>query len=548
METTDKSEPYGGLTGNDLLRNARYNKGTAFTAEEREKYKLEGLLPPVCDDIELQHKRVMSQIDRKKEDIDVYLYLMALQERNETLFFKTLMEDPVRFVPIVYDPVVGQACLEFSDIYRAKAGMYVSLNDKGKVKDVLRNWPVKDIRFICISTGGRILGLGDLGANGMGIPIGKLQLYTACAAIPPDCLLPLILDCGTENLHLLEDPFYIGLRQHRPSTEILDALVEEFVEAVQEVFPQCCIHFEDWKGTDAIRILARYKEKVCCYNDYIQGTAAVGLAGVMGALRITGGDIKDQKVLMFGAGSAGLGIADILSKAIQDAGKSKEEADSQIAMFDVNGLLVKSRTDLSPSQIIYAKDMAETKDLVQAIDSFKPNILIGVSTVGKAFTQDVIEAMCKYNERPVIFALSNPTEHAECNATEAYTWSKGKAVFAGGIPYDPVEYEGKTFYPGQANNYYCFPGLSLAVYATHPKLITDAFWLEACKALADMLTPDEKEKGMVFPPQKDILEISYNIAVRVAKVAFDSGLATVGRPQDIAEWIKGMLYKPEYDK
>ena len=463
METTDKSEPYGGLTGNDLLRNARYNKGTAFTAEEREKYKLEGLLPPVCDDIELQHKRVMSQIDRKKEDIDVYLYLMALQERNETLFFKTLMEDSVRFVPIVYDPVVGQACLEFSDIYRAKAGMYVSLNDKGKVKDVLRNWPVKDIRFICISTGGRILGLGDLGANGMGIPIGKLQLYTACAAIPPDCLLPLILDCGTENLHLLEEPFYSGLRQHRPSTERLDALVEEFAEAVQEVFPQCCIHFEDWKGTDAIRILARYKEKVCCYNDDIQGTAAVGLAGVMGALRITGGDIKDQKVLMFGAGSAGLGIADILSKAIQDAGKSKEEADSQIAMFDVNGLLVKSRTDLSPSQIIYAKDMAETKDLVQAIDSFKPNILIGVSTVGKAFTQDVIEAMCKYNERPVIFALSNPTEHAECNATEAYTWSKGKAVFAGGIPYDPVEYEGKTFYPGQANNYYCFPGLSLAV-------------------------------------------------------------------------------------
>ena len=228
--------------------------------------------------------------------------------------------------------------------------------------------------------------------------------------------------------------------------------------------------------------------------------------------------------------------------------RSKEEADSQIAMFDVNGLLVKSRMDLSPSQIIYAKDMAETKDLVQAIDSFKPNILIGVSTVGKAFTQDVIEAMCKYNERPVIFALSNPTEHAECNATEAYTWSKGKAVFAGGIPYDPVEYEGKTFYPGQANNYYCFPGLSLAVYATHPKLITDAFWLEACKALADMLTPDEKEKGMVFPPQKDILEISYNIAVRVAKVAFDSGLATVGRPQDIAEWIKGMVYKPEYDK
>ena len=544
MDKKDVSQLH--LTGVSLLRNARYNKGTAFTAEERKKYKLEGLLPPVIEDIELQLQLVLSQLKEKEQDIDRYIYLIQLLDRNETLFFKTLMHDPAYFVPIVYDPVVGQACLEFSDIYRDRAGMYISLKDKGHIKEILRNWDEKDVRFICISTGGRILGLGDLGANGMGIPLGKLQLYTACAAIPPNQLLPLLLDCGTENERLLNDPYYIGLRQHRPTSEVLDALVEEFVEAVQEVFPKCCIHFEDWKGTDAIRELARYKDKVCCYNDDIQGTAAVVLAGMMGALKIKGGELKDQRVLMFGAGSAGIGISNMLCSAMQTDGLSKEDAINRVSMFDVNGLLESTRTDLSDSQKIYAHNYTPTKDLVKAIQEIKPTILIGVSTVGKAFTQEVVEAMSTLNERPVIFALSNPTEHAECTATEAYEWSKGQVIYAAGIPFDPVTYNGQTFYPGQANNYYCFPGVSLAIYATQPKLVTDAFWIEAAKALADLLTDEEKSKGMVFPPQKAILDVSFNIATRVAAVAFDSGMARVKKPEDVNNWIKSMLYTPEY--
>lgn len=534
------------LTGNGLLRDAHYNKGTAFTAEERERYNLEGLLPPVIDTIDFQQKRVLNHLDSKKTDIDRYIYLMGLLDRNETLFFRTLMSDPVRFVPIVYDPVVGQACLEFSEIYRNKAGMYISLKDKGNIKNVLKNWPEKNVRFICISTGGRILGLGDLGANGMGIPLGKLQLYTACAAIPPEGLLPLLLDCGTENETLLDDPFYIGVRQHRPSAEVLDELVEEFVEAVQELFPDCCIHFEDWKGTDAIRILARYKDKVCCYNDDIQGTAAVSLAGIMGALKIAESDLKDQRILLFGAGSAGIGISNMICKALQHEGLSEAEAVSRISLFDINGLIESGRTDLSDSQRLYAHQMQPTKVLTDAINAIKPTILIGVSTVGKAFTKDVLEAMAAHNAHPIVFALSNPTEHAECTAAEAYEWTDGKVIYAAGIPFDPVSYNGFTYYPGQANNYYCFPGVSLAIYATNPKLITDQFWVEAANALADQLTADEKAKRMVFPPQKDILEVSFNIAVRVAQYAFDSGLARVERPADIVSWIKNMQYKPDY--
>ena len=546
METPETAPLPAHLTGNALLRDARYNKGTAFTAEERKAYKIEGLLPPVIDTLEFQQKRVLNHIDTKKSDLDRYIYLMGLLDRNETLFYKTLMSDPVRFVPIVYDPVVGEACMEFSEIYRNKAGMYVSIKDKGHIKQVLSNWPEKDVRFICVSTGGRILGLGDLGANGMGIPLGKLQLYTACAAVPPKGLLPVLLDCGTENERLLNDPFYIGLRQHRPSTDVLDEVVKEFVEAVQELYPNCCLHFEDWKGTDAIRVLANYKDKVCCYNDDIQGTAAVSLAGIMGALRISGGQLKDQRILMFGAGSAGIGISNMICTALQRDGLTDQEAISRITLFDVNGLIETSRTDLTESQKKYAHQMKASKDLVEVIKTVKPTILIGVSTVGKAFTQEVLAEMAANNEHPIVFALSNPTEHAECSATEAYEWTNGKVIYAAGIPFDPVTYEGNTYYPGQANNYYCFPGVSLGAYATNPKLITDEVWVAASKALAEQLTPAEKAKRMVFPPQSDILKVSFHIAVRVAEYIFDNGLARAERPRDIPAWIKSLQYKPDY--
>ncbi|MDO5607470.1 MAG: NAD-dependent malic enzyme [Capnocytophaga sp.] len=536
------------LKGNALLQDARLNKGTAFTAEERQKLGIEGLVPPVIETIDDQLKRVNLHLSTKKTGLEQYIYLTNLLDRNETLFFKTLMSDPARFVPIMYDPVVGEACSKFSEIYRDNNGMYISLKDKGNIKNILKNWEGKDIRFICVSSGGRILGLGDLGANGMGIPLGKLQLYTACAAIPPDGLLPLLLDSGTDNQTLLDDEFYIGLRKNRPSTEELDEFVEEFVQAVQEVFPKCCIHFEDWKGTDAIRLLAKYKDRILCYNDDIQGTGAVSVAGVYGALNIINQKLTDQSVLFLGAGSAGIGIANMIVEAMKLEGISEAEAITKINHFDVNGLVESSRTDLSPEQRRFAKNNAPTKSFAEAVNTLKPSIIIGVSTIGKAFTQEVVEAMAKHNERPIIFALSNPTEHAECSAEEAYQWSGGRAVYCAGVPFDEVKIGEKTFYPGQANNYYCFPGVSLAIYATQPTRVTDALWIESAKALSQLLTPEEKAKGMVFPPQSDILNVSLEVAVKVSEAIFDAGLARVERPSDIKAWIKTMLYNPVYQE
>jgi malate dehydrogenase (oxaloacetate-decarboxylating)(NADP+) len=543
MEEQQKSHQ-----GTELLHDPHLNRGTAFSALDRQQLKLEGLLPAVIEGIDDQIQRVTKHLSLKPNDLERYIYMIGLLDRNETLFYKVLMSDPARFVPIMYDPTVGEACLKFSDIYRRNAGMYITIEDKGRVKDILRNWPEKDVRFICVSTGGRILGLGDLGANGMGIPLGKLQLYTACAAVPPNNLLPLLLDCGTDNEKLLKDPLYIGLRRRRPEADELDEFVQEFVDAVQEVFPACCIHFEDWKGTDAIRLLKRYKDKICCFNDDIQGTAGVALAGLIGAMNITGEKLSQQRVLMFGAGSAGIGIANMISSGMQAEGLSNSDALSRINMFDVNGLLTKDRTDLSAEQTVYAADSHPTKDLVEAIRAVKATVLIGVSTVGKTFTREVVQAMTEQTERPVIFALSNPTEHAECSAQEAYEWSEGKAIFAAGVPFDEVTYKGKVFIPGQANNYYLYPGVSLGIYAVKPKRIPDALWIEGARALADLVTPEQKEKGMVFPPQKDILAISAAVAERVAKKAFEKGLAQEKQPKDLGTFIRELQYHPDYSE
>jgi len=512
-------------SGVDRLRDPQLNKGTAFSTVERRALQLEGLLPAVVENIDSQVQRVMNHLELKPNDLERYIYMTGLLDRNETLFFKVLMSDPTRFVPIMYNPTVGEACLKFSDIYRRNGGMYITIADRGKIKDILRNWPEKDVRFICVSTGGRILGLGDLGANGMGIPLGKLQLYTACAGVPPDKLLPILLDCGTDNEQLLDNPLYIGIRRFRPEVAELDAFVQEFVDAVQDVYPECCIHFEDWKGVDAIRLLKKYKEKICCYNDDIQGTAGVALAGLIGAMNITEGKLREQRILIFGAGSAGIGIANMTTAALRDEGLTYDDAVSRIAMVDAGGLLTKGRKDLSEDQLIYAKNCEPVKDLLNTIHLLKPTVLIGVSTVGKAFTRDVIRAMTEQTGRPGIFALSNPTDHAECSATEAYEWSDGKAVFAAGVPFDEVKIGDKLFIPGQANNFYLFPGVSLGIYAAMPKIVPDALWIEAARTLGSLLTPVQKRNGMVFPPQKDIFDISTKVAHRVAKMAFEKGLA-----------------------
>jgi malate dehydrogenase (oxaloacetate-decarboxylating)(NADP+) len=532
--------------GEALLNDPAHNKGTAFTADERRKHGLEGLLPHALESLDRQVERVLQHLDAKPTDLERYIYLIGLSDRNETLFYRTLMSDPARFVPIVYDPTVADACLAFGHIYRRARGMYITREMKGRIAEVLRNWPGRDVRFICVSTGGRILGLGDIGANGMGIPIGKLQLYTACAAVPPDCMLPVLLDIGTTNAQLRADPLYLGLREPPPSDAELDALTEEFVQAVQQVFPGCCIHFEDWKGTDAIRMLNRYKDKVLCYNDDIQGTASVTLAGLTAALQIVDAPLTEQRILFLGAGSAGIGIAGMIASAMQIKGLSQDAARSRISLFDIDGLLESSRADLSEAQKVYAQKAKPSRDLVETIEALKPTVLIGVSTKGGAFNQRVVETMTRLNERPIIFALSNPTDKAECSAEQAYTWSNGKALFAAGVQFPDVTVNGQTFHPGQANNFYIFPAVGLATYVARPRRLTDACFIAAAEASADQVGPSLRARGMLFPSQADILETEITTATRVAEFMFDQGLAQVERPRDIRAWIEGQLYQPQY--
>jgi malate dehydrogenase (oxaloacetate-decarboxylating)(NADP+) len=543
---TAKIKPLDLLQGIAMLGDPTRNKGTAFTLEERSHYRLEGLLPNAVETLDRQVERVLGHLEAKPTDLERYIYLTGLVDRNETLFYRTVMSDPARFIPILYDPTVAYACLTFGHIYRRARGMYISRHMKGRIAEVLRNWPQQDVRFICVSTGGRILGLGDIGANGMGIPIGKLQLYTACAAVPPTSLLPVLLDIGTTNEALRADPLYLGLREPPPSAQELDELTDEFVAAVQEVFPGCCIHFEDWKGTDAIRMLKRYGDKVLCYNDDIQGTASVALAGLITALQIIDAPLTEQRILFLGAGSAGIGIGGLIATAMQEKGLSEAEARSRISMFDIDGLLEASRTDLSEDQKVYAHKAAPSKDLAQTIEAFKPTVLIGVSTKGGAFNQRVVEAMSRVNERPIIFALSNPTEKAECSAEQAYTWSKGKALFAAGVQFPDVTVNGQTFYPGQANNFYIFPAVGLATYVARPRRLTDACFIAAAQACADQVGPELRAKGMLFPGQASILGQEVTTAVRVAEFMFDQGLAQLERPRDIRAWIEGQLYKPQY--
>ncbi|MFN9622365.1 MAG: NAD-dependent malic enzyme [Cyanobacteriota bacterium] len=551
MTSTDKR-------GMDLLHDPCLNKGTGFSAEERQTLGLTGLVPDVTESLDTQLNRVLLQLEKKATDLDRFIYLMNLLETNETLFYYTLKSNPARFLEIVYDPTIGEACLKFDHIMRRPQGMMLSITRKGHVKEVLRNWPVKDVRFICVTNAGRILGLGDLGANGMGIPIGKLQLYTAAAGVPPAGLLPLYLDAGTNNETYLADPLYVGLRQHRPPTEELYAFVDEFVEAVQEVFPNCCLHFEDWTGVDAIALLARYRQKVCCYNDDIQGTAGVVLAGLINALKITGGSLDKQRILFLGAGSAAIGLADLIVSALGQQGMAPEQARQNIRMFDTQGLVVQGRPGLAahkqpyahplpPSRPFNSRDLAsEQPEILAAIEDFKPTALIGVSTVGKLFSREIIEAMSRLNEQPIVFALSNPSEKHECLPADTYAWSAGKAVYAGGVQFPPVHLNGHTFLPSQANNLYIFPAVGLAIYATNAKRVTDEMFIEAAHAVADQVSAEQLGLGMLFPPQSTILEVEIQTAVRVARLIFAADLARVEPPADLEAFIRQQLYTPEY--
>ena len=529
-----------------LLRDPRLNKSTAYTESEREALGLLGLLPEGIDTEETQIERVHLHLSRKPNDLEKYIYLSQLQDMDETLFFRVLMSDPAQFLPLVYTPTVGEACLQFGHIMRRPKGLYLSIERKGRVREILRNWPERDVRFIVVTSGQRILGLGDLGANGMGIPIGKLALYTACAGVPPEFTLPVLIDCGTNNESLRQDPLYLGLRRTRPAVEELDEFVEEFVTAVEDEFPNCCIQFEDWAGVDAVRLLARYRERVCCFNDDIQGTAAVALAGILGALRITGGKLSEQTFLFLGAGSAATGIADLLKRSMVLEGTPNHDARQRLWLFDVNGLVESTRNDLADFQQPYAHTHRPCKDFVEAIESLKPTAIIGVSTVAKAFNQHVIEAMARINQRPIIFPYSNPTSHSECTAEEAYKWSQGRAIFASGSPFPPVLLDGKTYVPGQGNNVYIFPAIGLAVYATRATRVTDEMFIAAARAVAEQVTQAELDTGLIYPPQSAILATELHAAERVAAVIFERGLARVPQPENIAQFVRAQTYKPQY--
>ncbi|HEU4791939.1 MAG TPA: NAD-dependent malic enzyme [Flavobacterium sp.] len=533
-------------TGYSILRNPRLNKGSAFTHEEREKYGLQGMLPEAVETIETQIIRIQEQLGNFERPINQYIFLMQLLENNETLFFKTISSDPVKFLPLVYTPTVGEACQKFGQVTRRPRGLYLSIKEKDNLKQILRNWPEKDVRFTVVTDGGRILGLGDLGIFGLGIPIGKLVLYTSCGGVPPEYTLPIVLDVGTNNEEFLNDPLYPGLKCKRIRGKEFDDFVAAFVQAMNEVFPKICIQWEDFPGVDAIQILNTYKEKVCTFNDDIQGTAAIATAGFISISRLMKKTFVDQRFLFLGAGAAAFGIANMLVKKFQRDGLTREQALNQIWMFDVNGLLVKSRKDLLDHQLQFAHDFEPCTDFAEAVLKIKPTAIVGVSTVGGAFNQQVIENMSAVNERPIIFPYSNPTSHSECTAEQAYNWSKGKAIFASGSPFAPVEYQGKTFTPGQGNNVFIFPALGLAIFATEAKRVTDDILLTAAEAVAEQVCLVDFEKGLIYPNVADILRVSVNVAVKIAEEIFNSGQAGVERPESISDFIKSKMYVPEY--
>jgi len=534
------------LRGAALLRDPRLNKSGAFSEAERQALGLVGLLPESIDSEEIQIRRTLQELERQSSDLDRYSFLCALRDTDETLFYRLLRSDPARFLPLVYTPTVGEACLQFSHMTRRTAGLYVSLKRRGRVKEILGNWPQSGVRFIVVTSGERILGLGDLGANGMGIPAGKLALYTACGGVPPQSTMPVVLDCGTNNESLLRDPLYIGLRQTRPSVAEVDEFVEEFVAAVQELFPDCCIQFEDWARADAFRLLGRYRERICCFNDDIQGSAAAVAAGIRNALRITGRELARQTFLLLGAGAAGIGISDLLTQAMAFEGLSAEQARSHIWLFNRNGLIESTRGDLLDVQRPYAHRHSPTRDFVAAIESLKPTVIIGVSTAPHAFDRRVIEVMARINQRPIIFALSNPTSRSECTAEEAYRWSEGRAVFASGSPFAPVQYRGRTLTPGQCNNMYIFPAVGLAVYATRASRVTDEMFVAAAEAVAEQVTPAELDNELIYPPQSKILKAEIHAAKRIAKVIFARGLSRLQEPKELGPFIDSQIYEPKY--
>jgi malate dehydrogenase (oxaloacetate-decarboxylating)(NADP+) len=528
-----------------LLHDPLLNKGTAFTEAERDALGLRGLLPPHVHTQEEQMARVLQQLRRMADPLDKFVALNALHDRNEALFFRVICDHVDEMQPLIYTPTVGLACQRFGQIFQRPRGLFISANDRGRVASVLQNWPYQ-AGIIVVTDGERILGLGDQGAQGMGIPVGKLSLYTACAGVRPSLCLPVAVDVGTNNETLLADPFYIGLRQRRMSGTAYDELIDELIVAARATFPGVLIQFEDFANHNAFRLLAKYRDGICAFNDDIQGTASVALAGLFSALRTSGGKLGDQKLLFLGAGEAATGIADLTVAAMQAQGLASGAARERCWLVDSRGLVVKSRGDLAAHKRSYAHDHAPIADFPAAVRALKPTAIIGVAAVGGTFTREVLEEMARINARPIVFALSNPTSKAECTAEQAYQWTDGRALFASGSPFDPVKVGSQTFVPRQGNNSYIFPGVGLGVIVSQARRVTDDMFMAAARTLADRVDDADLAQGSLYPALSRIREVSAAIAAAVADSAYASGLAGKPRPADVQADVRSQMYDPHY--
>lgn len=553
----DSSEEFFAVNakGRPILLNSLTNKGTAFTHAERDALKLHGLIPPAVSTMEQQLDRTIRAFRAKPTDLERYIYLTSLHDRNETLFFRLVHEHIEEMMPIVYTPVVGLACQEFSHIYRQARGLYISYDQRDHIEDILSNAPFPPA-IIVVTDGERILGLGDHGSGGMGIPIGKLSLYTLCAGVPPYRTLPIMLDVGTDNAERLEDPLYLGLRHRRIRGEAYQDFIDSFVAAVQRVYPHVILQWEDLLKENAIRQLARFRDRVCSFNDDIQGTASVVLAGVVAALRITGQSLRDQRVLFAGAGASATGISELLLDAMGQQGLSQAEARTRIWLVDSRGLLTTAREGLEAYKLRFARDRNEVGEftcqdhsritLEEAVRNVKPTILIGTSGTPGTFTEAIVRLLAEANQRPIIFPLSNPTSKCECTPEDAIRWSDGRAIVATGSPFPPVEFNGKRFRIGQGNNAFVFPGIGLGVWLARADRVTDGMFREAARALAAQVTEADLKENAVYPRLTRIRECSLEVACAVIREAARDGLADPDMLPDLEQRVRKAMWVPEY--
>ncbi|MDX1455554.1 MAG: NAD-dependent malic enzyme [Gammaproteobacteria bacterium] len=546
------------LRGRELLAHPLLNKGTAFTDEERDVFGLRGLLPQHIASTADQEARAYEHISRKSEPLEQYIGLAALQDRNETLFYRLLEKNLEEFLPIVYTPTVGEACKQYSHIFRRGRGLWITPEDKGRIADVLRNSPYKEVQLIVVTDAERILGLGDLGAGGMGIPIGKLALYTVGAGIHPSHTLPVCLDVGTDNQELLDDPLYIGWPHPRLRGEAYDALLEEFVTAVRDIFPGILLQWEDFKKANAFRLLDRYRQRILSFNDDIQGTAAVALAGVLAACRITSTPLARHRVLILGAGAAGVGIARQLRDAMQRDGLADDSLAEAIAVLDSRGLLVDdgSIDDAHKQEFAWSEALAakhglgdrQARSFGSVVEQFKPTVLIGTSGQAGIFDEQIIRTMAAHCARPVIFPFSNPTSYSEAIPEDVLRWTDGRALLATGSPFEPVELNGRVHDISQGNNVYIFPGVGLGALASQAREITDGLFTAAAESLAQQTPEDMLDAGRLFPSLGQLREVSARIALAVAREAVASGLAEESSEAELKARIDAMMWQPDYPR